>query len=193
MTKQNHSQPRNYYQIGLGEQMLERSRLVFLVLILVVLAAVGASGYVGVKTGDFHNLVVKPMDTFVEAFKQVNRGDSNGPSLPAVSQALPTPTPTEPEPDTNKNAANYHQKTTVEYKIVYPTINYNQNSQNWQQIKKEDDEWWAKVQAEDKQKALDSQKQYDDFKAQSQKDLQDFANQGATQVQQFKDKYGIKN
>ncbi len=151
------------YHIGLGKGFLVRARLIFILSLLILIAALGTVGYVGAKTGEFDRVIFAPLQNFLA-------------SLNTVEEQPPLPPEIIPPPTTIKDQKVVPQGRSVQKIQPSPTpaIIYQQPTLG------EFPSDWAKQQSEASRRNLE------EFTRQSQQKLDEFIKQGAQGFEDFR-------
>lgn len=162
MTKKAASSPQNYYQVGLGDSMLYRSRIIFLSLTVLVSVSLGYAILTGIKSGAIKRNIIDPTKHFVSAMLAESTASATPRAINTINLYTSTSSATIPNkpsaaPSTPKiNTNTYSNTNSQPTQYQYNTKSYEETikAQNaaaqkaWEDALKKQQEWSDQKRAE---------------------------------------------
>lgn len=176
------------------EQVKVRSRAIFALMLFSLMTLSGASLYMGYTTGEFRKNIVEPMKKSVDDIAKsieksyeekeaesksssVNPENSTKITVTATSSSnlfvnfeKATPVPPKTNQGNNANSQRFYIQPTIQY--YYP-----QNTTNYEDALRKQDEWWKQVQEENRKTQAEWaewDRQMEEFKKQGEQKMKDF-------------------
>lgn len=184
------------YQVGLGDAMLFRSRVIFVLVFLIVFGTIAGSVYAANITGDMQYAE----KNFAQGWAKFSKSLAESMSTPEQT-AIPTFAPIDSSSTTTSTSdttttTNTYQTGTYDNSYTYPTpeptIDYEAKIR--QENQQAQDAFNKQVQQDNQafeQGKLQNQQQYDAANQQAQQQMDQFKQQSDQKVLQFQQEYGI--
>lgn len=187
-----------YYSIGLGNKVLIRAQVIFLVILILVIGTSGSAVYAGYKSGQLKRVFVEPIRSFFSSLANPEASISGQPSLeykvnvetasPTATSLKSNPQPTQTtKPSIQTNTPTYTIQNNTSYQDQIKAMNAKADQEYQDALKAQ--QQWAQQQQQQGQQWLQQQSAQNDAAAKASYDQQ--VQQMQQQTEDWKKAHGF--